>query len=184
MPEGLLKAAITALSTLIVLALAVMLGRLVGGGVTKEQDRIVMRYGDFVRGLGAIGTLITIASLIGYVVDLFTQWLGPQKGNVNVLLLGACIAGFFTVPLLFEIQRREIVLTEEGIIHRGFFGTDPLIRWDDITKIENMPIASTFFVNTARKRLGVNYYMAGLKLFEAECKKWLQPGVYGDAFGR
>jgi len=180
MPEGLLKPVIVGLSTLIAFAVMFLMAKLVGGGMKKEEGQTLLSHGGFVRGLGVLCGIIAIASLLGFVVDLFTGWMGPKKGDVGLLILAGGSA-LFGIPLLLEGYRR-IALTEEGLINHGVFGTDPLIRWEEITSI--VDTGEKFVVRTARHRISLSHWLDGLDLFIAECKKRLTPEIYGDIFGK
>jgi hypothetical protein len=179
MQEGL----ITGLVTALVFALIYLMGMVAGGGVKKGSTQTVLRYGGFFRGLGLLCAAIAVLSLVGGVADELTHWMGPRDGKFNPIWL---LAGLFTVlglPILVEVKTRQLTLTEEGMIPRSWLGTGTLIRWEYIRKIDNVPMASKYYVQIVGSRIAVSHYLAGLDVFVNECKKHLDPKVYGEAFG-
>jgi hypothetical protein len=183
-PDAVLKGLVTALSTVIVLGLIFLMGKLAGGGATKQEGQIILRQGWLVRGCGLLCMVIAVLSLLGFVADQFTHWMEPPDGRPNPLIFLAGVFVAFGLPAMVEGYRRQLILTEAGLTPRGWFGTGSTIPWTEITNIENNPWAAKFYVRTAAKRIAVSHYLAGLDLFVEECKKRLSPAVYGDAFGK
>jgi hypothetical protein len=177
--KGLINAVVTAL----VFGVIALLGWLVGGGSTRTGDgATVLRYGGAVRGLGVLMALI-ILGLLGLLVASLLG-VGPDEEARTPILGVAAVAGVIGLPLLAEGFRRQVVGDAAGLTPRSWFGTDDTVLWQDIDSVENKVMAGKFVVRAGRGKVSLGHYLEGLDVFADECKRRLDPVVYGKAFDK
>ena len=158
-------------------------GAVVGGGSKKTGDgTIVLRYGGALRGLGVLSALIVLG-LLGLLVASLVG-VGPGEDARLPILGMVALFGGIGLPLLVEGFRRQVVLDDEGLTARGWFGTRDTVRWEEIDSIENKVMSGKFVVRVGRVKISLGHYLEGLDVFAAECKKRLDPAVYGKAFDK
>ena len=158
-----------------------LLSLVAGGGAKAEEGRIVLRYGRVFRAVGLMGVVCALLAVIVFWV------LALTGGMADGALLGVTVlvAVFLipAVPLVLEGYRREIVLDDEGISARGWFGPVGEFAWDEITKVEWTEMGEKYVVRAEKKKITLGGYLEGLGAFEAICKEKLDPSVYGKTFG-
>jgi hypothetical protein len=180
--DSVLRGLVDALAAVIAIGLIFLMGKLTGGGTKKQPGQTILRYGWLVRGAGLLGGVIVVVCLLVFVIGRLTGMMVDQPGKVNPLLLLAGVFAFFGIPALLEGYRRQVTLNDDGITVRGWFGTAPTIRWEEITSIVNIPMAGKFYVRTAKGKTALSHYLDGLDVFAEECKKRLASSVYTNAF--
>ena len=84
--------------------------------------------------------------------------------------------------LLYEVFRRRVTLSTEGIAVRGWYGKERHVLWTDIKSIENDVAGSKFVIKTLTTKLSVGHNLEGQDWFASDCRRSLEPEVYGDAF--
>jgi hypothetical protein len=184
MIDGALNGLITGVVAVVVFGVIALLGKLAGGGMKAEEGETVLRYGGFFRGVGLLGVLVALIVLVVFAVGRLTGLASQEPGAV--LGVSVLAGGFLLVslPLLVEGYRRQIVLSEEGIAARGWFGPAGELRWSEIESVENRAGSGKYVVRGAGKKISLGHYLDGLDVFAEECKKRLAPEVYGKAFDK
>ncbi len=181
--EGTLKGAVTGLAGALVIGLLFLVGYLLGGGAKKTADgTTVLRYGGAFRAVGLMGVVVALAMAVLLLLSLLG--VGPSREAQLPILLLLGLFGLLGAPLTVEAFRRRVVLDDDGLTARGWFGTAPTVAWEDITSVENKVMSGKFVVRAGRVKLKLGHYLEGLDVFAAECKKRLDPEVYGKAFDK
>jgi hypothetical protein len=179
--DGALNGAITGLAGALVIGLLFLIGYLLGGGAKKTADgTTVLRYGGAFRAVGLLG--VVIALVMAALLLLSLLGVGPGEDARLPILLMLGLFGLLGAPLTVEAYRRRVVLDDDGLTARGWFGTRPLVRWEDVASVENKVMSGKFVVRAGRVKLSLGHYLDGLDVFAAECKARLAPEVYGKAF--
>ena len=176
-----MKAIATAFAGVAVLGLIWLLSLVAGGGAKAEEGRIVLRYGRGFRAIGLMGVVCAFLAVGAFLVLMFMGEMsdGALMG-VTVLVAVFLIPA---VPLVLEGYRREIVLDDEGISARGWFGPVGEFAWEEITKVEWAQMGEKYVVRAGKQKISLNGYLEGLGAFEQICQEKLDPKVYGKAFG-
>jgi hypothetical protein len=108
---------------------------------------------------------------------------GAQEPNAEVSI--GIVVGLFLVLglwLVIETYRRRIVISEEGIAARGWFGPAGALRWDKIESVERRDRSQKFVVRGGRTKISIGYSLDGVGVFILKCRERLNPEVYGEAF--
>jgi hypothetical protein len=174
-----MKAIATAFAGVAVLGLIWLLSLVAGGGAKAEEGRIVLRYGRGFRAIGLMGVVCALLAVIVFLVLMFTGGLtdGALMG-VSILVAVFLIPA---VPLVLEGYRREVVLDDDGISARGWFGPVGEFAWDEITKVQWSQMGEKWIVRAGKKKITLNGYLEGLGAFEEMCRRKLPPEVSGMA---
>lgn len=175
-----MKAIATAFAFVAVGGLIWLLSLVAGGGAKAEEGRIVLRYGRGFRAIGLMGVVAAFLAVAAFLVLLFVGEMS-EGGLIGVTVL---VAVFLipSVPLVLEGYRREIVLDDEGISARGWFGPAGEFAWDEITKVEWLQMGEKYVVRAGKQKISLNGYLDGLGAFEQMCVAKLDPKVYGKTF--
>jgi hypothetical protein len=162
---------------LVTVGLIVLAGRLVGGGGTSVSDRVVvLRYRRTMRGLAVLVVLQMLVFLSFLVADLLGVDAGVGDRRLLLVVTGISIWGGTTLGL--EAFRRCVVLTDDGLRVRGWFGWSPLLRWGDIQSVRHRNFSKTLVVRTATVKVSWWDYLDGIDRFASECRRRLAPDVY------
>ncbi len=173
----------SAIAILLVGGAVGLLAWLVGGGAYRDADgkALVLRYPAKLRGFAVLcGALVPAGIAIAVFVGN-QSGLHSQGRTVGLL----CLAGFFLLlglPLGLEAFRKQVILSEDAIASRSWFGTLERIEWKDVKSVTNHPINAYIRVFGAGVTIKVNHYLSGLDVFIAECKQRLEPKRYGNTF--
>jgi hypothetical protein len=160
-----------------------LLAWLVGGGayVDASGKALVMRYPAKARGLAVLcGAVVPAGIAIAVVVG---NQQGLQNQGRTIGLLG--LAGFFLLlgmPLGLESFRKQVILSDDAITARSWFGSVTRIAWEDVKSLSNHPISGYVLVCGSGASVKVNHYLSGFQVFIGECKRRLEPRRYGTAF--
>lgn len=127
-----------------------------------------------------MGVVAAMLAVIVLVVLMFTGGM-TDEGLMGVTVL---VAVFLipAVPLVLEGYRREVVLDEDGISARGWWGPVGEFAWNEITKVEWAQMGEKYIVRAGKQKISLNGYLEGLGAFEQICQEKLDPVVYGKAF--
>ena len=176
-----MKAIATAFAFVAVFGLIWLLSLVAGGGAKAEEGRIVLRYG---RGFRAIGLMGIVAAFIAVAAFLVLRFAGDLTDGA-LMGVTVLVAVFLipAIPLVLEGYRREIVLDDDGISARGWFGPTGEFAWGEITKVEWQQMGEKYVVRAGKKKISLNGYLEGLGAFEQMCVAKLAPEVYGKTFG-
>jgi hypothetical protein len=173
----------SAMAIVLVGGAVALLGWLVGGGAYRDADgkALVLRYPAKLRGLAVLcGVILPAAIAIAVLAGNQTGYQSPAR---TVGLLG--LAGFFLLlglPLCMEGFRKQVMLSEDAIASRSWFGSLKEIEWSDVKRVTNHPISGYICIFGAGVTVKVNHYLSGLDTFVAECKRRLEPSQYGNTF--
>jgi hypothetical protein len=171
------------IAILLVVGAVALLAWLVGGGAFRDAagQAVVLRYPAKLRGFAVLCGVVAPA---GIAVAVFAgNQMGYQSPGRTVGLL--CLAGFFLLiglPLGLEAFRKQVILTDDAVASRSWFGGLNHIQWRAIQSVSNHPISGYIRVCGAGATVKVNHYLDGVDLFVAECKRRLEPKRYGDSF--
>ena len=160
-----------------------LLALLVGGGayVDSTSKTLVMRYPAKARAFAVLCGVLVPAG-IATAVFVGNQ-MGLQSPGRTIGLL--CLAGFFLLlglPLGFEAFRKQVILSDEAIVSRSWFGSLKHIPWGKVESVSNHQISGYIGVCGSGVTVKVNHYLSGLNVFIAECKRRLEPKRYGNTF--
>ncbi len=175
------------LSTVIAIALitgaVALLASLVGGGACRDTtgNALVMRYPAKLRAFAILCGVFAPAG-IAIAVIVGNQMGYQSPGRTTGLL---CLAGFFLLmglPLCLEGFRKQVILSEDAIASRSWFGGLTHIQWKDVKSVSNHPVSGYVCVCGAGVAVKVNHYLGGIDVFVAECKRRVEPRRYGNTF--
>src|SRR5215212_7131094 len=93
--DGAMKGLITGVVAVFVLGLIFLIGKLAGGGATKQPGETVLRYGGFFRGVGLLSVLVTIVVLVVFAVGRIT---GAASQDDGALIGVSVLCGIFLLP--------------------------------------------------------------------------------------
>jgi hypothetical protein len=160
-----------------------LLGSLVGGGAYNHGagDAFVLRYPARLRAFAILGGVLVPAAIA--IAVLVGNQMGYESPGRTIGMLG--LAGFFLLlglPLGLEGFRKQVILSENAIASRSWFGTLNHIQWSDVESVTNHPISGYVRVSGAGVTVKVNHYLDGVDLFVAICKQRLDPKRYGNSF--
>ncbi len=159
-----------------ILALAVLLSRVTGGGQADRRDgEKVLEFSPLYRGL-----LLTLCLLgAGLII-----WFGlSDRNDATKGVVGGAAMIVLILPLMVSAFRSRLHLSEEGIaVKGGLFGGFVRFRWSEITKIKNSMGMQRFVFSRNGRRAKISHQFVGLELVVEECKRRLQPAVYGTEF--
>lgn len=171
----------TAIAVTLVAGLLALLAKVAGGGATVEKGAVVLRYGGLFRAVGLLGVVAAVVVLIVFAVGVWLGWDEPGA----LAGAGITIAVFLipAVPLLVEGYRRRIVLTADGIVSRGWFGTTGPVPWAAVEKVKYQHGSQRYAITAGKVTIYVSAYLAGQTKFRDACEEWLKPEVFERAFG-
>ena len=169
--------AIGGLALVAILALAFLLGRATTRD-TREQPESgekVLEFSAPYRGL------TMVLCLLGAVIIIVSGVSDRKDATVGIACCVGMIVGM--LPLMVSAFRSHLLLSEEGIVVRGgLFGGPVRLQWADIDKIQNQPGMQRFVFFGGGRRVKVSHQFVGLEALIEECKRRLQPTVYGAEF--
>src|SRR5262245_47609903 len=167
-------------AALALVAVFLMVRLLAGGKATVRGGRLVMRYNLAFRLLG-IGSLV--AGAAGLLVLGVRRVMGLETPAESMALW--CFLGFWVLPgvlIVTETFRRQVVLTDEGLSARGWFGWGPQLAWDQVRRVERVGQPGLGYRACGRKKavVEVSFFMTGLNEFVGQCRERLDAKMYGD----
>ena len=155
-----------------------IIGRLMCRPARRDGQRAFLRYNYQIVGIAGVFTLFAAGFAI---VVVATK--GPQDGNWYDLLAIIGVLALISAASIYEVYRRQVTLDNDGITARRWFASRTVL-WTEVNRIENSGFKGGFVVYDLTGKVRIEHQLVGLEWFIEECRKRLDPEVYGAALDK
>jgi hypothetical protein len=121
----------------------------------------VLRYGSALR-IAALVIALAPPALLAYIA-----WNIPWPNDTLLLIAGACFVPVCAIAglLLIEVERVQIILTDEGITRLSPWTGQLTLNWSEIGRVGYSPANRWFLVQGGGRTLRVSRHLKGIGTF-------------------